>query len=75
MVNGQIWAPGKWARRSIIGAVALEIGDNWTGIETAEGLGDFAGAKPAEEEKKLATVVRYARDTRARSVEDEDDDE
>jgi hypothetical protein len=32
--NGQIWAtPGKWARKSKVQALALEVGDSWGNIQ------------------------------------------
>jgi hypothetical protein len=73
--NGQIWAtPGKLARRSMVGALALEIGDSWEDIEAVGGLGEFPDAKSPEEEKRVATVVWYTLETRASDVEDEDDE-
>jgi hypothetical protein len=73
--NGQIWVtPKKWARRSMMEALALEIGDSWEGIEAVGGLGEFPDAKPPEEEKRVATVMRYTWETRASDVEDEDDE-
>ena len=73
--NGQIWAtPGKWARRSMLKVLALEIGDSWEDIEAVGGLGEFPDAKSPEEEKRVATLVRYTWETRARDVEDEDDE-
>jgi hypothetical protein len=75
VLNGKIWAsPGKWARKSMVAALALEVGDSWEGIESVEGLGEFPNAKSPEEEKKVATVVRYTLETRARDVEEEGDD-
>ena len=72
--NGQIWAtPGNWARRSMVEALALEIGDSWEDIEAVGGLGEFPDAKSPEEEKRVATVVRYMLETRASDVEDEDE--
>jgi hypothetical protein len=53
----------------------LEIGDSWGDIEAVGGLGEFPDAKSPEEEKRVATVVRYTWETRASDVEDEDDDE
>jgi hypothetical protein len=74
--NGQIWAiPGKWARKSMVKALALEIGDSWGDIEVVGGLGEFPDAKSPEEEKRVATVMRYALRPRAGDVEDEDEDE
>ncbi|KIW63917.1 hypothetical protein PV04_08881 [Phialophora macrospora] len=79
--SGQIWAtPKKWARKSIMEVLALEIGDIWGGIEGVEGLGlgEFPDAMPPEEEKRIATLVKYGWETRARGVngeEDEDEDE
>ena len=74
--NGQIWPTrGKWARRSMVEALALEFGDSWENTEVAGGLGEFPDAKSPEEEKRLATVVRYTLETRASDVEEEDDDE
>ena len=74
--NGQIWAtPGKWARKSMVKALALEIGDSWEDIEAVEGLGEFPDAKSPEEEKRVATVVRYASRPRAGDAEDEEEEE
>jgi hypothetical protein len=74
--NGQIWAtPKKWARRSMMEAMAMEIGDSWEDIEAVGGLGEFPDAKSPEEEKRVATVVRYMWETRASDVEDEDDED
>ena len=40
VLGGQIWAsPGKWARKSMVEALAVEFGDSWEGIEGVEGLG------------------------------------
>ncbi len=76
MHSGQIWASlGKWARKSMVEALALEVGDSWEGIEAVGGLGEFSDAKSPEEEKRVATVVRYTLETRAGDVEEEDDDE
>jgi hypothetical protein len=76
VLSGQIWAsPGKWARKSMVAALALEVGDSWEGIEAVGGLGEFPGAKSPEEEKRVATMVRYTLETRAGDVEEEDDDE
>lgn len=73
--SGQIWAsPGKWARKSMVEALALEVGDCWEGIEGVGGLGEFPNVKSPEEEKKVATVVRYTLDTRASDVEEDDAD-
>ncbi|KAJ9501695.1 hypothetical protein H2202_002657 [Exophiala xenobiotica] len=60
--TGQIWAtPGKWARRSMVQALAVEIGDSWDNIDVGgEALGDFPDGKAPEEEKKLATEVGYS---------------
>jgi hypothetical protein len=72
--NGQIWPTrGKWARRSMVEALALEFGDSWENIEAVGGLGEFPDAKSPEEEKRVATVVRYTLETRAREVENDDD--
>ena len=58
--HGQVLAtPGKWARRSMVEALALEIGDSREDIEAVGGLGEFPDAKSPEEEKRVATVVRY----------------
>ncbi|KEF60196.1 uncharacterized protein A1O9_05046 [Exophiala aquamarina CBS 119918] len=73
--NGQIWAtPGKWARRSMVEALALEIGDSWDSVEVEGGLGDFPGRKSPEQEKRMATVTRYLLETRTRDTEFEDDE-
>jgi len=37
----------------------LEIGDSWEDIKAVEGLGEFPDAKSSEEEKGMATVMRY----------------
>jgi HNH endonuclease len=74
--TGQIWAtPGKWARKSMVQALALEIGDSWGDLETVEGLGEFPDAKSSEEEKRVATLIRYALRPRANDVDDGEDDE
>jgi HNH endonuclease len=70
--NGQIRE--KWARKSMVEALALEIGDSWEDIEAVGGLGEFPDAKSPEEEKRVATVVRYTLQTRASDMEDEDDE-
>ena len=76
VLGGQIWAsPGKWARKSMVQALAVEFGDSWEGIEGVEGLGEFPHAKSSEEEKRVATVVGYTLDTRASGVEDDNDEE
>lgn len=73
--NGKIWAPpGKWARKSMMEALALEIGDTWDGIDAEGGLGDFPDRKLPEEEKRIATVMRYALETRPGDGESEDDE-
>jgi hypothetical protein len=80
--GGQTWAlPKNWARKSMMEVLALEIGDSSGNIEGVEGLGDFPDAVPPEEEKRMATLVRYGWETRASSAvnpdneweEDEDD--
>jgi hypothetical protein len=74
--NGQIWAtPKKWARKSMMEILASEIGDSWGSIEGVEGLGDFPGAMPPEEEKRMATLVKYGWETRAGGVQGEEDEE
>ena len=74
--SGQIWPTrGKWARRSMVEALALEFGDSWENIEAEGGLGEFPDAKSPEEEKRVATVVRYTLETRASDVEEEDDND
>ena len=74
--NGQIWPTrGKWARRSMVEALALEFGDSLENIEAVGGLGEFPDAKSPEEEKRVATVVRYVMETRASDVEEEEDDD
>jgi hypothetical protein len=76
MFGGQIWAsPGKWARKSMVEALAVEFGDSWEGIEGVEGLGEFPHAESSEEEKRVATVVGYTLGTRASDVEDDNDEE
>ena len=73
--NGQIWpSRRKWARRSMVEALALEFGYSWENNEAAGGLGEFSDAKSPEEEKRMATVVRYMLETGARNVENHDDD-
>jgi hypothetical protein len=59
----------------MVKALALEIGDSWGDIEVVGGLGEFPDAKSPEEEKRVATVMRYALRPRAGDVEDEDEDE
>lgn len=74
--TGQIWAtPSKWARRSMIQAIALEYGDVWEGAEAVSGLGEFEDAMSPEQEKGVAIVVRYAWENRAGKMEDDDDDD
>jgi HNH endonuclease len=74
--NGQIWAtPEKWARKSMVKALAVEIGDSWGDIEAVGGLGEFADAKSLEEEKRVATVMRYALRPGASNVDDEEEEE
>ncbi|KAF2183511.1 hypothetical protein K469DRAFT_710703 [Zopfia rhizophila CBS 207.26] len=74
VLSGQIWAsPGKWARRSMVEALALEVGDSWEGIEAVGGLGEFPDAKSPKEEKRVATVLRYTLETRASYVEEDDE--
>lgn len=76
MLGGQIWAsPGKWARKSMVEALAVEFGDSWEGIEGVEGLGEFPHVKSSEEEKRVATVVGYTLDTRASHMEDDNEEE
>jgi hypothetical protein len=58
----------------MIEALALEVGDNWDDIEEVGGLGEFPDAKSSEEEKRVATVMRYTLETRAANVEDEDEE-
>lgn len=73
--NGQIWATSeKWARRSIVEALAFKVGDSWEDIKTVGGLREFPDAKSPAEEKRMATVVRYTLETRANDMEDEDDE-
>jgi hypothetical protein len=73
--KGQIWAtPGKWARKSMVEALAFEIGDTWDTIEVAGGLGDFSDRKLPKEEKAMATVMRYLLETRTSNSECEDDE-
>ena len=75
VLNGQIWAtPGKWARKSMVQTLALEVGDSWEDIEAVEGLGEFPETKSPEEEKRVATVVRYALRPRGGYVEDSEED-
>ena len=70
--TGGVWAsPGKWARKSMVEALALEIGDIGD-FGDEEGLGDFPNAKPAEEEKRMATKVRYAWET---AIDNDNEDE
>jgi len=70
-----VWAsPGKWARKSMVEALALEIGDIWE-FGDEKGLGDFPNAKPAEEEKRMATNVRYALETAVNSDNEDEDGE
>jgi hypothetical protein len=57
----------------MVEALALEFGDSWENIEAVGGLGEFPDAKSPEEEKRVATVVRYTLETRARDVENDDD--
>lgn len=74
--GGQIWAsPGKWARRSMVEALALEVGDSWEGVERVGGLGEFPNAKSSMEEKRVATVIRYTLDIRASDAEDDSGEE
>jgi hypothetical protein len=74
--NGQIWPTReKWARRSMVEALALEFGDSWENIEATGGFGEFPDAKSPEEEKRVATVVRYTLETRASDVEEDEEEE
>ena len=69
--DGQPWATlGKWARRSMVEALALEIGDSWEGTDRL-GLGGFPDAKSPEEEKNMATMIRCGLEARASDVEEE----
>lgn len=56
-------------------AMDMEIRDSWEDIEAVGGLEEFPDAKSPEEEKGVATVVRYMWETRASDVEDEDEDD
>lgn len=60
----------------MIEALALEVRDNWEGIEEVGGLREFPGAKSAMEENEVATVVRYILETQPldSDVEEDDDD-
>jgi hypothetical protein len=58
----------------MVEALALEIGDSWEDVKAVGGLGEFPDAKSPEEEKRVATVVRYTLETRASDMEDEDDE-
>ncbi|OAP54188.1 hypothetical protein AYL99_11723 [Fonsecaea erecta] len=74
--HGQIWAtPKKWARKSMIEVLALEVGDSWEGIKEVEaGLGNFPNAAPPEEEKRMAQWIKYALEARASHVDKDDED-
>lgn len=72
--RGQVWATaGKWARGSMVEALAVEVGDSWEDMDKVGGLGEFPDVKPPEEEKRMATVVRYELETRGSDAEEEDD--
>lgn len=80
VLSGQIWAtPGKWARKSMLQALALEFGDTWNGIEV-RGLAEFPDKKSPKDEERMATILRYLTGIPANlteedycAVEEEDD--
>jgi hypothetical protein len=58
-----IWAlpPDRWARRSMVEALASEVGGSWPMTEASrKGLGEFPGEKSPEEETSVAKRVRWA---------------
>ena len=72
--GGQTWAsPGKWARKSMVEALALEIGIGWDHIEedVAGTLGEFSDRKSPEEERRMAMVFRYLVNRCSVCLEDE----
>lgn len=62
----------------MVKALALEVGDSpWDEDHVPLGealVEDFPGALPAEDEKKMATVMRYAFELRGKNIEDEEED-
>ncbi|KAK6373949.1 hypothetical protein LTS17_007919 [Exophiala oligosperma] len=78
--SDRTWAtPGKWARRSMVEALAVEFGDTWEEHTAAtDALGNYPDIQPSEDEKKMATVVRYAFESRGKTmveVEEEEEEE
>ena len=73
---GQIWAtPGKWARKSMVEALAVEMGDKWEEEDDGGALAELPGRLSPEEEADIATVMRYGLGTQLCDEEDEDDDD
>ncbi|OAP54119.1 hypothetical protein AYL99_11654 [Fonsecaea erecta] len=71
----EMWAtPTKWARKSMMEVLAVEMGDDWGSMEGL-GLGEFPHVEPPEEEKRMAKLVKYAWEARASNMDDEDDDD
>lgn len=61
LLNGHIWAtPAKWARKSMVQALAAEFGESWEELKSLKGLEEFPESRSVEEEKSLATEVRWA---------------
>jgi hypothetical protein len=62
VASGKAWhTPGKWCRRSLIEALAFEVGDARRLDEVVgdeDGLGDFEGQQTKEEEALMAVVIR-----------------
>ncbi|KAL6245283.1 hypothetical protein RBB50_008058 [Rhinocladiella similis] len=77
LFSGRIWAtPRKHARRSMVEALALEVGDTWDGnIELGAALEDFPDAQTPEDEKKMATVMRFAFESRGTAMEDDEQED
>ena len=53
--------------------LALEMGDSWEGLEAVGGLGEFPKAKSPDEERRIATLVKYGWETRPKYPEFIDD--
>jgi hypothetical protein len=78
MSDNAIWAtPEKWMRRSILQALAAEIGDVFTPdiMNNIIGVGDMAHQESPEKESQRVATIRYGLEYGVPGEEDNEDDE